>query len=441
MDWAMKFLPWIDREKQTDFYGKKCINWHVSVVLSRNERSQISTDCYVHLFNSIPQGWFAVASILENVLHCIKIQNDKITKVYLRSDNAACYHCSPLIASIHGISERTGINICRYDFSEAQSGKDICDRRTAPMKIHAKRFGNEGHDITTAEELKIVLESYGGIQDSHVYTAEVNFDHQNVKKCSIPGINMFNNFKFEDTGIRMWLGYGIGEGKFVSYNSLSSTSQGDTNLTILEHPMVTKRGNTCQRKRKFKETLPNQEEASIHVVNEVMDVEDEVTDVVDEYTCGECGVAFTSLKDYNIHQDIGNHNMTSSDHVKILWTRKCVGIKEKVTKHPSLSEIENACAQRNLVKGWALKGKRISKRFNKKVKDFVAQLFKEGERTGRKYTPTEASKKLRTARDEDGSRTFSPEEWLSSQQVQGLFCRFDKKSNFVVEPKEETDED
>lgn len=68
MDWAMKFLPSIDREKQTDFYGKKGINWHVSVVLSQNDRAEISTDCYAHLFDSIPQGWFAVASILENLL-------------------------------------------------------------------------------------------------------------------------------------------------------------------------------------------------------------------------------------------------------------------------------------------------------------------------------------------------------------------------------------
>ena len=236
MDWAMKFLPWIDREKQTDFYGKKGINWHVSVALSLDDRSQKSTDCHVHLFNSVPQGWFAVASILENLLVCIKMQNEKITKVYLRSDNAACYHCSPLIAAIHGISERTGVRICRYDFSEAQSGKDICDRRTAPLKIHAKRYGNEGYNITTSEELKTALESYGGIQDTFVYTAEVDFKQQILKKCSIPGINMFNNFQFEDGGIRMWLGYNVGEGKFVAYSSVRETAtqqQGDTSLKVL----------------------------------------------------------------------------------------------------------------------------------------------------------------------------------------------------------------
>ena len=36
--------------------------------------------------------------------------------------------------------------------------KDICDRRTAPLKIHTKRYDNEGNDITSAEEFK---DSYG----------------------------------------------------------------------------------------------------------------------------------------------------------------------------------------------------------------------------------------------------------------------------------------
>ena len=104
------------------------------------------------------------------------------------------------------------------------------------MKIHAKRYGNEGHDITTAEELKTALESYGGIQDTFVYTAEVDFKQQILKKCSIPGINMFNNFQFEDGGIRMWLGDNVGEGKFVAYSSVRETAtqqQGDTSLKVL----------------------------------------------------------------------------------------------------------------------------------------------------------------------------------------------------------------
>ncbi|VDI36911.1 Hypothetical predicted protein, partial [Mytilus galloprovincialis] len=245
MDWAMKFLPWFDREKQTDFYGKKGINWHVSVVLSRGIDMKINTDCYVHLFDSIPQGWYAVASIIESLLNCIKSKDETKDTVYLRSDNASCYHCGPLMAAIPEISQRTGLNISRYDFSEAQSGKDICDRRTAPMKIHAKRFGNEGNNITTAEELKRALESYSGIMNTHVYVAEVDFSAQTMKKCSIPNINMYNNFSFEIGGLRMWQAYDVGIGVFISSRDLKKMSNGkqdETNLKILEMPKVTRIG-------------------------------------------------------------------------------------------------------------------------------------------------------------------------------------------------------
>jgi hypothetical protein len=37
MDWAMKFLPALYREKQSDFFGQKGMSWHVSVAIFRAE--------------------------------------------------------------------------------------------------------------------------------------------------------------------------------------------------------------------------------------------------------------------------------------------------------------------------------------------------------------------------------------------------------------------
>eukprot|EP00105_Crassostrea_gigas_P037788 XP_019921936.1 PREDICTED: uncharacterized protein LOC109618501 [Crassostrea gigas] len=106
------------------------------------------------------------------------------------------------------------------------------------------------------------------------------------------------------------------------------------------------------------------------VVDGVMDVVDGVMDVVDEeineYTCGECGIAFTSLKDFNIHQDMGNHKIKSTDLVKMLWSEKCVDNKRSITKSSSTGDFE--IVENNITKGWALKGKRVSKRFSKKLK-------------------------------------------------------------------------
>ena len=62
------------------------------------------------------------------------------TKRFLRSDNAGCYHGGPMILSLPYIRTRSGVTTPRYDFSDLQAQKDICDRKTAPMKAHIKRW-------------------------------------------------------------------------------------------------------------------------------------------------------------------------------------------------------------------------------------------------------------------------------------------------------------
>ena len=156
MDWATRFMPMRTREKMTDFYGKRGMDWHVSAVITKKEgNTDFSVDCYVHLFDSCTQNWFSVASIIENLLHNIKKKNNRIQRVYFRSDNAGCYHNAALLLSLPGIGNRTGFQICRYDFSDVQAGKDICDRKISPMKTHMKTWVNEKNDITTAEQMKI----------------------------------------------------------------------------------------------------------------------------------------------------------------------------------------------------------------------------------------------------------------------------------------------
>ena len=66
-----------------------------------------------------------------------------MTTAYLRSDNAGCYHNVHLLLSLREVGVRTGVRPVRYDFSEPQAGKDICDRKTAAMKAQIKRWVNE----------------------------------------------------------------------------------------------------------------------------------------------------------------------------------------------------------------------------------------------------------------------------------------------------------
>lgn len=124
MDWAMKFQCQKYREKQSEWFGKRGLSWHVSsAVFKTGPKEEPTVTTYTHLFDSCNQDGFAVASILENVLQLLKKEHPSITKAYLRSDEAGCYHNNFLICSIREISHRTGISIKQYDFSEPQHGK------------------------------------------------------------------------------------------------------------------------------------------------------------------------------------------------------------------------------------------------------------------------------------------------------------------------------
>ena len=76
LDWAMKFLQLRFREKQND--------------------------------------WYAVISIIEDVIIHLKAKNQMLNTVFLRSDEAGCYHNNYLIAALKDISKRVGVTIQGY---------------------------------------------------------------------------------------------------------------------------------------------------------------------------------------------------------------------------------------------------------------------------------------------------------------------------------------
>ena len=141
----MKFEQTRFREKQSDWYGKRGLSWHVSSVISKGSSSDtvVGLHNYAHLFNSCTQDWFAVASVIENLLLTIKSNFPRVNKANLRSDEAGCDHNNLLIASLADIGKRVGISVQSYNFSEPQQGKDICDRIISPLKSSIRKYCNE----------------------------------------------------------------------------------------------------------------------------------------------------------------------------------------------------------------------------------------------------------------------------------------------------------
>ena len=131
IDWAIKFLPIKYRESMSEFFGKRGLSWHISAVVTRNN-DRYDVECFVHIFNSCTQNKYPVASVLDHLFQTIKVEYPPIHKAHLRSDNAGCYHNTPLILYLAGIGTRTGVSLLRYNFSDPQAGKDICDQKNSP---------------------------------------------------------------------------------------------------------------------------------------------------------------------------------------------------------------------------------------------------------------------------------------------------------------------
>ena len=193
------------------------------------------TRTFIHLLDECSQNSFSVASIIKDSLTTIKRQESRLNEAFLRSDNAGCYHCAFLLLSLPSLGQRVGIWIARYDFSEAQAGKDICDRRAAALKNHIRRYINEGNNVKTAIDMKAAIDSHGGIKGCYSAVCKVDEKSQNMTKHSLSGIQSLNNFLYAKSGAIIALrAYNVGPGKVFSVPLLArlGTPQGPTNLQV-----------------------------------------------------------------------------------------------------------------------------------------------------------------------------------------------------------------
>ncbi|CAH3127975.1 unnamed protein product [Porites lobata] len=217
MDWAMKFLQIKFREKRSKWFGKRGLSWHISTCITKNvDSGKIELKSYAHILDSCQQDWYAVCSIIEDTLEVVKKEHPQITQVNLRSDEAGCYHNTFHLAAVRDAGRRVGIELARYDFSEPQYGKDICDRILCPMKASIRRYCNEGHDVVSAKDMRVAL-SERPVQGTTASVCAMNETQKTLEVHKIEGFSKYHNFKFEVEGIRAWRAYGVGLGRFIPY--------------------------------------------------------------------------------------------------------------------------------------------------------------------------------------------------------------------------------
>lgn len=404
MDWAMKFVQIKYREKQSEWYGKRGINWHISSVVSRNATGKLEVTSYAHLFDACTQDWFAVISIIENLLTTVKAERPVITEAYLRSDEAGCYHNNFLIAALRDVGQRVGISLKSYVFSEPQHGKDICDRILCPMKASIRRFCNEGNDITSASHMRNALKERP-VKGTTASVNIVNVETKELEVKKLPGISGYHSFCFEDTGVRVWKAYGIGDGKLIPYEKWQTKPQGPTLLEV-------------------KEGQEFFDPSSTRVLKESGSKDDNT------YQCPEsgCFVSFSKLEDLDLHMDIGQHKRSTTgsvyDQLKFDWVSKfsSLTLDEETVVHRQ--NIGRRLGDSNLPMGWALHEPRGGgNRYSETVKEYLLAKYDLGEKSGNKCDPQLVADDMRSSKLENGERRFTREEWLSKSQIKSFFSR------------------
>ena len=98
--------------------------------------NEIEMLTFVHSFESCTQNSLAVLAIIDDVFTQPKEVMPEINSVYLRQDNAGCYHCASTLLLVHRVATKHGINLKRVDFSDSQRGKGSGDRKAATIKSH-----------------------------------------------------------------------------------------------------------------------------------------------------------------------------------------------------------------------------------------------------------------------------------------------------------------
>ena len=364
-DWAMKFLP-LFREKSSEFYGKRGINWHVTAVIRKTEQSILKVEVFVHIFNNCHQNQMTVTAINQDTLSTLKKLYPELSGAYIRSDNAGCYHGGYLLTGLSSVGRNNGIKVIGYDFSEAQHGKDICDRKTATMKQHARRYVAETKtDILTAFDLKRALGSNGGVKGCRVSVVEMPKGSTLVDtNIRISGISQIHNIRYTDDGMRYWEAYGVGKGEWLENDATLSVSIPKLNVLEAFSSECLNTGIMAEISKCSGEKISD------------ATVEKREGRVSFDCPIDGCICSYKSDAELQKHLDISNHvrrlhRESQFDHIKRQYADMVSDELSKPLFGKSTFAEQNKQTVSKVTMGWALKKQKSSTRFPEKVKTYL----------------------------------------------------------------------
>ena len=195
----------------------------------------------------------------------------------------------------------------------------------------------------------------------------------------IKQLSELHNFRYEESGIRVWKAYAVGVGRLIPWQSLYIRHQGCTNISLMEG----------------KGFFTNTEIRDLHRPRKCQASKDdvEIDDQPSMFVCPEegCNCTFDSFSELELHTDVGIHDTRKSgslyDKVRKNWAEKFSSSIEnqKLTSNKSSTGLTvNSTKQTGGV------------RFSQNVRWCLTTRFEMGERTGKKANPEEIEHQMRS---------------------------------------------
>lgn len=400
---------------------------HIDVVLTKAGEELIKHVYYTVAYRC-DQGLEDTLCITENVLKEIKKDLPDVTKIYMKSNNAGCYHGNYSAEINQLICKLENIKLLRYDFNEPQKGKDQCDREAAAAKNQLRAYVEGGNDIDNDIDIYNALHYAKGLKNSKVCVVDISTQDTNLNCSKTKDISTYHSVAFEDNEMKMRRYYGIGKGVTQKYSDCSF--QSGLNVKMPFHstepsPIMV----TSTPKPNSKKTVCEDRQ------------------LCTLYFCATAGCkgTFENKPDYDAHLIAGNHEFTKEcgalDTVKKMFVSKMKSLSsshEVYTSEPKtvLTSIstEVPMMSRFSEAGWALPI-RSNFRYSYKQKKYLYNQFMEGEISGKKKSPEQVHLDMR--------KDFDVEEYVTVQQIKSLFSRMstEKRKGTLTEPKMSTNVD
>ena len=462
-DWAMKFLPMRHREKQSDWFGKNGISYHIGVFTRIVPNSFESDGVTPKDYRKVPEVYVSIvedsskqdalttAAIIKENMSAYKKNNPEVKKIWLRSDNAGCYKSSKMIQSVASIEDIEDLEVLGYVFSAPCDGKSLCDTYAAIVKHHIAKMVSSGEmDVTNPRELAKAAVAASGIANVVVMCGTFDFA-ENCDFKPIPKITDLNTFRFLNNSIVVWKQGRLGEGSVISMPKITFPSQ--YHFEII--------GSSVPRRNENQTLMYKMSGEKEVIEGDVEDFDDEVDELQpimegSIYKCPQhnCDAEYVTLGNFFKHQIIGKcfqKTKKRTESVKGFFQRLYIekynmNQSEKFTtserryKHMLWDDEEKSASllctfpkssntsTKLFKRGFAVLKIQTKNVIHDDVRLFVREKFDEGENTKRHMSYPKIVSEIEAAKDIHGNPRFFPNKWLDTNQVAYLITKFMKES-------------